>query len=169
MNIDLLLSCPECGAAGLAGDTFCEACGAAIAADRDAARHHVEIDAGTAAGVTDRGLVHRRNDDAVHVRAEREWAVLAVCDGVSASTGPDVAAQVAVEELGRCVERGAATARRGAEPCLGPGWSRARRGRPGGRCRRRRPVAGRREPGRTVVHGRAGGVGRPTPDRRVAR
>ena len=104
MNIDLLLRCPDCGAAGLAGDTFCEACGAAIAADRDAARHHAEIDAGTAAGVTDRGLVHRRNDDAVHVRAEREWAVLAVCDGVSASTGPDVAAQVAVEELGRCVE-----------------------------------------------------------------
>ena len=114
MNIDLLLSCPECGALGLAGDTFCEACGAAIAADRDAARHHAEIDAGTAAGVTDRGLVHRRNDDAVHVRAEREWAVLAVCDGVSASTGPDVAAQVAVEELGRCIEE--ARQQRAAEP-----------------------------------------------------
>jgi serine/threonine protein phosphatase PrpC len=101
MSADVLLGCPVCGAAGLAGDTFCEACGSPIAAERDSARHHVEIDCGTVAGVTDRGLVHRRNDDAVHVEASGRSAVLAVCDGVSASTGPEVAAQVAAEELGR--------------------------------------------------------------------
>jgi serine/threonine protein phosphatase PrpC len=101
MSTDLLLGCPVCGAAGLAGDTFCEACGAEIAAVRDAARHHDEVDLGTVAGITDRGLVHRRNDDAVHVESTATGAVLAVCDGVSASTGPDVAAQVAAEELGR--------------------------------------------------------------------
>ena len=104
MNTELLLRCPVCGAAGLAGETFCEACGAAIAAGRDAARHHAEIDRGTAAGVTDRGLVHRRNDDALHVEAAGGCAVLAVCDGVSASTGPDVAAQVAAEQLGRVTD-----------------------------------------------------------------
>lgn len=114
MTTELLLRCPDCGAAGLAGDTFCEACGAAVAADRDAARHHLEIDAGAVAGVTDRGLVHRRNDDAVHVQADRGCAVLAVCDGVSASIGPDVAAQVAVQELGRWVE--GALQQRAAQP-----------------------------------------------------
>jgi PPM family protein phosphatase len=101
MNTELLLRCPVCGETGLAGETFCEACGAAIAAGRDSARHHAEIDRGPAAGVTDRGLVHRRNDDALHVEAAGGCAVLAVCDGVSASTGPDVAAQVAAEQLGR--------------------------------------------------------------------
>jgi serine/threonine protein phosphatase PrpC len=101
MSTHVLLGCPVCGAAGLAGDTFCEACGAEISAARDAARHHAEIDRGTAAGITDRGLVHRRNDDAVHVESTESGAVLAVCDGVSASTGPEVAAQVAAAELGR--------------------------------------------------------------------
>lgn len=101
MSADVLLGCPVCGAAGLAGDTFCEACGAPIATERDAARHHAEIDCTTVAGITDRGRVHRRNDDAVHVGTTARGAVLAVCDGVSASTGPEVAAQVAAEELGR--------------------------------------------------------------------
>jgi serine/threonine protein phosphatase PrpC len=117
MSTDLLLGCPVCGAAGLAGDTFCEACGAEIAAARDAARHHNAIDRGTVAGITDRGLVHRRNDDAVHVESTGTGAVLAVCDGVSASTGPEVAAQVAAEELGRSV---AEALRRG--PDSTDGW-----------------------------------------------
>jgi serine/threonine protein phosphatase PrpC len=101
MSTEPLLGCPVCGAAGLAGDTFCEACGAEVGAARDAARHHAEIDRGTMAGITDRGLVHRRNEDAVHLESGGAGAVLAVCDGVSSSTGSEVAAQVAAEELGR--------------------------------------------------------------------
>jgi serine/threonine protein phosphatase PrpC len=101
MSTELLLGCPVCGAPGLAGDTFCEACGAEVGAARDTARRHAEIDRGTVAGITDRGLVHRRNDDAVHVESTGTGMVLAVCDGVSASTGPEVAAQVAAAELGR--------------------------------------------------------------------
>jgi serine/threonine protein phosphatase PrpC len=100
MSVELILRCPSCGCAALAGDQFCEACGAAIAAPRDAARRHVEVDLVTVAGVTDRGLVHDRNEDALHLEAMAGGTVIAVCDGVSASMGSDVAAQVAATAAG---------------------------------------------------------------------
>jgi serine/threonine protein phosphatase PrpC len=100
VNVDLLLRCPSCGSTALAGDQFCEACGAAVGAARDETRHHQEVDLATAAGVTDRGLAHGGNDDAVHIDVTLGGTVLVVCDGVSASTAPDVAAQLAVETAG---------------------------------------------------------------------
>jgi serine/threonine protein phosphatase PrpC len=101
VDVDLLLRCPSCGCTALAGDQFCEACGEPVGAARDEARHHQEVDLATAAGVTDRGLVHGGNDDSVHVDVTLDGTVLVVCDGVSASTAPDVAAQLAVETAGR--------------------------------------------------------------------
>jgi serine/threonine protein phosphatase PrpC len=50
---------------------------------------HDEVDLGTAAGVTDRGLRHRRNEDAMALGSEQTSGglvvVAVVCDGVSSS------------------------------------------------------------------------------------
>src|SRR6516162_4884454 len=62
-------------------------------------RDHAEVDLGPAAGVSDRGLRHHRNEDAMALAAEQAPdgpAVIAVvCDGVSSSARPDEASQVA--------------------------------------------------------------------------
>jgi serine/threonine protein phosphatase PrpC len=70
----------------LADDRFCEACGAPLtpglvvdAPDRR------EFDAGIVGGVTDRGLHHRRNEDAMQVTRVDERLAAVVCDGVSSS------------------------------------------------------------------------------------
>ena len=96
-----LLCCPACGSSAFADDEFCEACGAAIAAPRDAPRHHLDVDLGWVAAVSDRGLGHRRNEDAFHIETHGGTAVVVVCDGVSASTAPEIASQVAAEVAGR--------------------------------------------------------------------
>jgi serine/threonine protein phosphatase PrpC len=50
---------------------------------------HAEVDLGTAAGVTDRGLRHHRNEDAMALQSEQtpggHVVVAVVCDGVSSS------------------------------------------------------------------------------------
>jgi serine/threonine protein phosphatase PrpC len=62
---------------------------------------HQEFDLGLAAGVTDRGLRHERNEDAMAVAIADTAAgpaVLAVvCDGVSSTASPDLAAQAAAQ------------------------------------------------------------------------
>ncbi|CAM3753893.1 PP2C family serine/threonine-protein phosphatase [Nocardiopsis rhodophaea] len=86
--------CTWCGAGVTAG--YCAACGMCQPGDRD----HVEIRAGTVAGVSDRGLRHRRNEDAMAVLTPDvplPAAVAVVCDGVSTSPHPDEAAHVAAE------------------------------------------------------------------------
>src|SRR6266487_4648576 len=64
-------------------------------------RDHAEVDLGPAAGVSDRGLRHHRNEDAMALAAEQAPdgpAVMAVvCDGVSYSAHPDQASLVAAE------------------------------------------------------------------------
>jgi serine/threonine protein phosphatase PrpC len=64
-------------------------------------REHAEVDLGPAAGVTDRGLRHQRNEDAMALATEQAPAgptVLAVvCDGVSTSARPDEASLAAVQ------------------------------------------------------------------------
>ena len=118
----LALSCPSCRATALADDEFCESCGAALAGPRDAVRHHLEVDGGVAAGVTDRGLVHRRNEDACFVEVVGATAVVAVvCDGVSTSAAPDIAAQVAADTVGRSLS-GAVRETLDEPRPLGPGW-----------------------------------------------
>jgi len=64
-------------------------------------RDHTEVDLGAAAGVSDRGLRHLRNEDAMALASQQTpdglIVVAVVCDGVSSSPRPDEAAQVAAE------------------------------------------------------------------------
>jgi serine/threonine protein phosphatase PrpC len=104
--------CRRCAEPVGARDRYCEQCGAWVADQR---RDRVELDVGVAAGVSDRGLRHHRNEDALALRdvgpglragpgsAQRGVAVAIVCDGVSSSARPgeasEVAAEVAAETL----------------------------------------------------------------------
>ncbi len=64
-------------------------------------RDHAEVDLGNAAGVSDRGLRHHRNEDAMalacEVTADGPVVVAVVCDGVSSSPRPDEASDVAAQ------------------------------------------------------------------------
>jgi len=95
--------CAFCHSSQISADGYCEACGHKVASSRD----HTEIDLGLLAGVTDRGLRHRRNEDAMALAtaevAGGPAAVAVVCDGVSSTRRPDeaslAAAQAAVHVL----------------------------------------------------------------------
>jgi serine/threonine protein phosphatase PrpC len=64
-------------------------------------RDHDEVDLGNAAGVSDRGLRHHRNEDAMtmasEVTADGPVVVAVVCDGVSSSPRPDEASYAAAQ------------------------------------------------------------------------
>lgn len=96
-------ACPECGHTEFE-DGFCTRCGHAKPATRD----RVELDLGAVAGVSDRGLRHHRNEDALALRVSAAWTdgpgeerpgpvVVVVCDGVSTSDRPDDAAKAAAD------------------------------------------------------------------------
>jgi serine/threonine protein phosphatase PrpC len=90
-------ACASCGAALLAGEAFCEACGepaSAVVAD------HGDLDLGMAAVVSDRGLVHAHNEDAFWLSRAGSYVFAVVCDGVSASVAPDHAARTAARTAG---------------------------------------------------------------------
>jgi serine/threonine protein phosphatase PrpC len=102
-------ACPNCGARHAAEDVFCERCGNRLR--EDLARHsrgheRTAQDAGLVAGVSDRGLVRRRNEDALFVRSGGGRAVAVVCDGVSSAVAADVAARVAARTVGGLLEDG---------------------------------------------------------------
>jgi len=121
------LRCPACDAPLAQGDRFCEQCGARLAEEeptagncrvcgaeasaRDAegrcsvcgarqrgAADRIELDLAVAAAVSDRGLVHHRNEDAfqLDVVSERNLAVV-VCDGISSASAGNVAARNAAK------------------------------------------------------------------------
>lgn len=99
-------SCPFCPSAAVSAEGYCESCGRKLPSDRD----HCELDIGLVAGVTDRGLRHSRNEDAMAFAATRLAAgtvvVIAVCDGVSGSPRPDDASRAAVGALVRVTLEG---------------------------------------------------------------
>lgn len=97
--------CPACGAAVATGDNFCERCGLAQPTGRD----RVELDLTVAAGVSDRGRRHHRNEDALALRVG-DRVVAVVCDGVSTSDRPDDASRAAAEAAADVLENGGATA-----------------------------------------------------------
>src|ERR1700729_2459309 len=76
---------------------------------------HQELDLGLMAGVTDRGLRHRQNEDAMELAvvpvANGPILVAVVCDGVSTSVRPAeaslAAAQAAAEVLRTAAQDGA--------------------------------------------------------------
>ena len=108
--------CPSCAAIGTVGeDGYCEHCGMLARRPRD----HIEVDVPPAgAAVTDRGLRHHRNEDAVFLTARGADVDVVVCDGVSASFDPDVASKLAGETAGGLLAEGGiapAIARAGTE------------------------------------------------------
>ncbi len=98
--------CPQCAEPVGTQDRYCEQCGARVA---EQARDRVEVDIGSAAGVSDRGRRHYRNEDALELRSlggsgglpgrvsSRGVAMAVVCDGVSTAARPDDASEVAAE------------------------------------------------------------------------
>jgi serine/threonine protein phosphatase PrpC len=89
---------------------YCTACGRKVPSGRD----HAELDLGLIAGVTDRGLRHPRNEDAMALAtasdADGPVAIGVVCDGVSSSPRSDeaslAAARAAVRTLLMAVRTG---------------------------------------------------------------
>jgi serine/threonine protein phosphatase PrpC len=95
--------CSRCAEPVGGRDRYCEHCGAWVA---DVLRDRVEVNLGVAAGVSDRGRRHHRNEDALALRDVDRGAtgstcgavaVAIVCDGVSSSARPDEASETAAE------------------------------------------------------------------------
>ena len=99
-------TCRDCGGAGrhappmpgrAPGVQWCDRCGARLGESVD----RVEVDLGVLAGISDRGLVHRRNEDAIAIgrvvaAGDRPEAAV-VCDGVSSTHHPEEAARAAAD------------------------------------------------------------------------
>ena len=98
--------CPFCHAEQITADGHCESCGRKAPSGRE----HLELDLGLRAGVTDKGLRHARNEDAMALATAESAsgpAVLAVvCDGVSSSRRPDEASLAAVQAAMRVLLAG---------------------------------------------------------------
>ncbi|SEG89810.1 Serine/threonine protein phosphatase PrpC [Thermomonospora echinospora] len=85
--------CAECGGTDISADGYCEQCGLR----QPSGREHVEIETAAAVGVSDRGLRHSRNEDAMAVASACGKVVAVVCDGVSSAPRPEDASRVAAE------------------------------------------------------------------------
>ena len=97
-----LSHCPNCQAPLQDGDQFCERCGARVADQAPAGEQdRVGLDLGVAAAVSDRGKVHRRNEDSFHVEVAGERGVaVVVCDGTSTASAGNTAARDAAKAAG---------------------------------------------------------------------
>ena len=91
------LRCAACQVPLEPGDHFCENCGARqVEPEPDEAR--VELDLQAAAAVSDRGRLHRRNEDAFELQIIDGHGIAAVvCDGISTASAPDAAARDAAK------------------------------------------------------------------------
>jgi serine/threonine protein phosphatase PrpC len=113
--------CPVCSAddasalAAAGPDGHCPACGRKVPVGRD----HAELDLGLLAGVTDRGLRHSRNEDAMALAtadgSDGPVALAVVSDGVSSAPRPDEASLTAVRTAMRVLLSGA---RAGEDPAV---------------------------------------------------
>ena len=99
------VACPRCHEPAPDGDTYCEACGGRlwpeVATTLD--QHdddRAETTADGVAGVSDRGRLRKRNEDAVRVGSAAGGTFAIVCDGVASSVGGRMAADAAVETVG---------------------------------------------------------------------
>jgi PPM family protein phosphatase len=104
VNESTALRCDTCAALLVAGDHFCEECGARVG-DEPAEDEHVpegrlELDLGAAAAISDQGRVHHRNEDAFHLELVGDAVVGVVCDGVSTAASGDLAARTAAQVAG---------------------------------------------------------------------
>jgi serine/threonine protein phosphatase PrpC len=90
--------CPDCQDAGVTAEGYCESCGRKVPDGSD----HSELELGLLAGITDRGLRHHRNEDAMALATTQApggdpVALVVVCDGVSTSSRPDEASHRAAK------------------------------------------------------------------------
>ncbi|RSN30509.1 serine/threonine protein phosphatase [Amycolatopsis sp. WAC 01416] len=86
--------CPACGTVSGTTTEYCDECGLRLPDPAD----RTSIDLGSLAGVSDRGLVHRRNEDAIALGRLLDGSTAAVvCDGVSTTRRPERAARTASE------------------------------------------------------------------------
>jgi serine/threonine protein phosphatase PrpC len=89
-------ACPDCAGTEFT-DGYCDRCGRLAPDPRD----HIEQDLGLVAGVTDRGLRHSRNEDAMALAVldgpdhPHPAGILVSCDGVSTSRNPHIASLLA--------------------------------------------------------------------------
>jgi serine/threonine protein phosphatase PrpC len=114
-----LAECPACAVdpaaapSVISAEGYCESCGRKVPSGRD----HSELDLGLVAGVTDRGLRHSRNEDAMALAAadtpDGAVAIAVVCDGVSTSPRSDEASLAATQAAARAL---LTSARRGDDP-----------------------------------------------------
>lgn len=89
-------TCTRCGG-NIDWDGYCEQCGAKAPSMRD---RYEQQPASWVAGLTDLGIRHYRNEDALALDADAKpgsLAIVLVCDGVSTSTDSDVASLAAAE------------------------------------------------------------------------
>ena len=111
------MNCSACGTAVDPEVHFCEACGAPVGRPVGAATSpahdpldRCELDLGhRLAGVSDRGLRHTRNEDAVALLCDPPFAILVVCDGVSSSHDPAAGSRTAADATARFLHQGAKT------------------------------------------------------------
>ncbi|MDP1805072.1 MAG: protein phosphatase 2C domain-containing protein [Acidimicrobiales bacterium] len=92
------VTCPSCGNQGEPVEGYCGVCGTRLPAPRD----HQELVLEGAAGVSNKGKRHARNEDAMAIFVGEEvagegYVAAIVCDGVSTSVNPDVASQAAAD------------------------------------------------------------------------
>jgi serine/threonine protein phosphatase PrpC len=108
--------CPVCAAdetvtAAVTARGYCENCGRKVPVGRD----HVELDIGPVAGVSDRGLRHSRNEDAMAMAfaalpdGHGPVAVAVVCDGVSSAPRANEASLAGARAAIRVLLKGART------------------------------------------------------------
>ena len=99
------MNCSACGASVDPEARFCEECGARIDGatvgtntQGSATADRREFNLGRElAAVSDRGLVHAQNEDAVVVLSAPMYAILVVCDGVSTSHDPALGSGAAAD------------------------------------------------------------------------
>jgi serine/threonine protein phosphatase PrpC len=94
--------CPNCQAPFHDGDMFCEQCGARLAEDEPPAgeQDRIELDLAVAAAVSDRGLVHGRNEDSFFLEVSDGGFAAVVCDGISSASAGNAAARKAAKTAG---------------------------------------------------------------------
>ncbi len=86
-------ACAACGGE-VGADGWCTVCGARASNGRE---HVVEQPSPTVVGVSDKGIVHVRNEDSCALTADGSWAALVVCDGVTTATDSDTASLAAAQ------------------------------------------------------------------------
>jgi serine/threonine protein phosphatase PrpC len=94
--------CPNCQAPFHAGDVFCEQCGTRLAEDEPPAseQDRIELDLAVAAAVSDRGRVHRRNEDSFFLEVSDGGVAAVICDGISSASAGNAAARHAAKTAG---------------------------------------------------------------------